>query len=83
VTTTTRGTGVSVCGAHLSLVAPLQVLHRIGENKKLGLSGRPNRPIGALGTSKVTYMWRKVLLYWTFVAQIIQTIPHCLWVEWL
>ena len=32
----------------------LQVFGRLGQNKKLGLSGRPMRPIGALGTSKVT-----------------------------
>ena len=35
---------------------PLQLVKvycKLGCNKKLGLTGRPTRPIGALGTSKV------------------------------
>ncbi|XP_019849301.1 PREDICTED: phosphorylase b kinase regulatory subunit beta-like [Amphimedon queenslandica] len=31
----------------------LKVYSHLGENKKLGLSGRPMRPIGAIGTSKI------------------------------
>jgi len=30
-----------------------QAFFHLGVNEKLGLSGRPNRPIGCLGTSKV------------------------------
>jgi hypothetical protein len=31
----------------------VKVLERLGQNDRLGLSGRPVRPIGALGSSKV------------------------------
>ena len=31
----------------------MKVFERIGENKKLGLTGRPTRPFGVLGNSKV------------------------------
>ena len=31
----------------------MKEFERIGENKKLSLNGRPTRPFGALGTSKV------------------------------
>ena len=31
----------------------VKVYEHLGVNDKLGLRGRPNRPIGALGTSKV------------------------------
>ena len=30
----------------------MKVFERIGENKKLGLTGRPTRPFGVLGNSK-------------------------------
>ncbi|XP_066917591.1 phosphorylase b kinase regulatory subunit beta-like [Clytia hemisphaerica] len=31
----------------------VQVFEELGKNKKLGLTGRPRRPLGALGTSKI------------------------------
>lgn len=31
----------------------IQVYKQLGVNEKLGLSGRPSRPVGSLGTSKV------------------------------
>ncbi len=37
----------------IKLASDAQVFQNVGANKKLGLSGRPSRPIGALGTSKV------------------------------
>ena len=37
----------------------MKVYGRLGENKKLGLTGRPLRPLGALATSRVImpYLW--------------------------
>eukprot|EP00112_Aurelia_sp_Birch-Aquarium-sp1_P019224 Seg4716.3 transcript_id=Seg4716.3/GoldUCD/mRNA.D3Y31 product="Phosphorylase b kinase regulatory subunit beta" protein_id=Seg4716.3/GoldUCD/D3Y31 len=40
----------------IQIVAPshlVTIYEQLGVNKKLGLSGRPNRPIGVLGTSKI------------------------------
>lgn len=31
----------------------IKIFQQLGVNEKIGLTGRPNRPIGALGTSKV------------------------------
>lgn len=31
----------------------VQVFEKLGQSKKLGLNGRPARPIGALGSSKI------------------------------
>jgi phosphorylase kinase alpha/beta subunit len=31
----------------------VKIYQHLGVNKKLGIEGRPSRPIGALGTSKV------------------------------
>ena len=48
----------------IDLCAPNQVFERIGENKKLGLSGRPNRPFGALGTSKVYKIFVQTVVFY-------------------
>ena len=32
----------------------VKVMEQMGQNERLGLSGRPVRPIGSLGSSKVT-----------------------------
>ena len=42
----------------------MQVFKHIGENKKLGLSGRPTRPIGALGTSKVYKIFGQTVVFY-------------------
>ena len=31
----------------------VKILQKLGQNQKLGLTGRPPRPIGVLGTCKV------------------------------
>lgn len=41
-----------------------QVFEELGNNKKLGLTGRPKRPLGALGTSKVRYVFFLQVLFW-------------------
>lgn len=41
-----------------------QVFARIGANKKLGLTGRPNRPIGALGTSKIYKIMGQLVVFY-------------------
>jgi len=42
----------------------IQVFQHIGENKKLGLSGRPMRPIGALATSKVYKIFGQTVVFY-------------------
>ena len=42
----------------------VKVFQRIGENKKLGLSGRPNRPIGALCTSKIYRIFGQTVVFY-------------------
>lgn len=42
----------------------MKVFHRIGENSKLGLSGRPQRPIGGLGTSKVYRIFGQTVVFY-------------------
>jgi hypothetical protein len=38
----------------------VKIYQHLGVNKKLGIEGRPSRPIGALGTSKVNMApWNK------------------------
>ncbi len=51
----------------------MQVYHRLGENEKLGLSGRPNRPIGALGTSRVSLV---LILGWILIPVLIQSVIY-------
>lgn len=41
-----------------------QAYFHLGINDKLGLSGRPDRPIGCLGTSKVVKKIFTCLQYW-------------------
>lgn len=40
----------------------VQVYQHLGVNHKLNLNGRPMRPVGALGTSKVRY-WEILIHY--------------------
>eukprot|EP00731_Ephydatia_muelleri_P025992 Em0018g92a len=42
----------------------MKVFSHIGENRKLGLSGRPNRPIGALATSKVYRVFGHTMIFY-------------------
>ena len=42
----------------------LQALTFLGQNEKLGLTGRPNRPLGIIGTSKIyRLLGRTVICY--------------------
>lgn len=41
----------------------VKVYQNLGINKKLKLTGRPQRPIGALGTSKVRFLYYNVYRY--------------------
>jgi len=41
----------------------LKVFQSIGANSKLGLSGRPGRPIGALGTSKLYRILGQIVVF--------------------
>eukprot|EP00057_Strongylocentrotus_purpuratus_P007945 XP_011662419.1 PREDICTED: probable phosphorylase b kinase regulatory subunit beta [Strongylocentrotus purpuratus] len=48
----------------VSEVSYVQALAFLGQNKKLGLTGRPNRPIGIIGTSKIyRLLGRTVICY--------------------
>lgn len=34
----------------------IKFFQQLGVNEKIGLTGRPNRPVGSLGTSKVSIL---------------------------
>lgn len=47
----------------LSSLQLIKVYQKLGINKKLNLQGRPARPIGSLGTSKVRRKIKNLIIY--------------------
>ena len=48
----------------------VKILQKLGQNQKLGLTGRPPRPIGVLGTCKVN---RLILEHYHFTQNSVYT----------
>ena len=48
----------------------VQVYEYLGVNKKLGLKGRPARPIGALGTSKLYRIGGQTVLCYPLIFEV-------------
>src|SRR5207253_10736635 len=49
---------------------PVQIYEFLGVNRKLGLKGRPPRPIGALGTSKLYRICGQTVLCFPLIFEI-------------
>lgn len=48
----------------------VKVYQQLGVNKKVGLTGRPNRPIGSLGTSKVYRVCGMTVLCYPLIFEV-------------
>ncbi|XP_065353861.1 probable phosphorylase b kinase regulatory subunit beta isoform X1 [Cloeon dipterum] len=48
----------------------VKIYQHLGVNKKLGLEGRPSRPIGALGTSKIYRVSGKTVLCYPLIFEV-------------